>query len=581
VVEIHSINQSQFAWVCAGTVGIAPSVDPAACAFTLFNSTLPFPPGSPPGGDTFARVFSRILAGSGSGQGHYKALTGDVGDPQIARALDAAFGAGGTNTLFAPGTPLVGLVNDGPNDNDEGAPVAGGLDLALAPEQEAFLGCGTFYQIDCDVQGIDLANADASVLLQSFPWFEGTEFNAFWDTTDPTLPQPGTVDAAFDDGPGGGADAPDSRPGEVETGPAGSRFENGTSYVLPGAHYDRAAFAGVLTNAAANGIDVDDWVTTNLGGYDVGVDGSTGCATPAGCRAHPFTGQLFSSEMAVVSWNLLMLAVGLGAQDGPANRAVLDRLQPLALGRCSYRQPQYCTFVSGFASQARNTSSSLRAGGNGRFGRRNFVWASVGDIALRYQKRNILGFSTDFAEDTTKSSWGVEFTWVDDSLTGNGDDYDGLSSVDEYNLTLSVDRPTFINFLNANRTFLLNTQLFTSYIGDYDNQMPREGPWTFLWLFNIQTGYFQDRFLANAVVVFDIGSQSAAFLPSVQYRLTENFSITVGASVFGGRFSPRKMGVNQFSALDEDNLSDTIYFENGVSPVRDLDSFYARIRYTF
>jgi hypothetical protein len=205
----------------------------------------------------------------------------------------------------------------------------------------------------------------------------------------------------------------------------------------------------------------------------------------------------------------------------------------------------------------------------------------VGDVALRYQKRNILGFSTDFAEDTTKSSWGVEFTWVDDSINANGDDYDGLSSVDEYNLTLSVDRPTFINFLNANRTFLLNTQLFTSYIGDYDNQMPREGPWTFLWLFNIQTGYFQDRFLANAVVVFDINSQSAAFLPSVQYRLTENFSITVGASVFGGRFSSRKMPVNQLAAFDEDNLNDTTYFENGVSPARDLDSFYARIRYTF
>jgi hypothetical protein len=285
--------------------------------------------------------------------------------------------------------------------------------------------------------------------------------------------------------------------------------------------------------------------------------------------------------MAIVSWNLLMLAVGLGAADNAANLAVLDRANPLALGRCSYRQPQYCTFVSGFASQARNTSSSIRAGGNSRFGRRNFVWESVGDVALRYQKRNIVGFSMDFAEDTTKSSWGIEFTWVDDSLTANGDDYDAISSVDEYNLTLSVDRPTFINFLNANRTFLLNTQLFTSYIGDYDNQMPREGPWTFLWLFNIQTGYFQDRFLTNAVVAFDISSQSAAFLPSVQYRFTENFSITVGASVFAGRFSSRKMGVNQLSAFDEDNLNDTVYVENGVSPARDLDSFYARIRYTF
>jgi hypothetical protein len=41
------------------------------------------------------------------------------------------------------------------------------------------------------------------------------------------------------------------------------------------------------------------------------------------------------------------------------------------------------------------------------------------------------------------------------------------------------------------------------------------------------------------------------------------------------------MGVNQFSAFDEDNLRSTVYVENGISPVRDLDSFFTRIRYTF
>jgi len=599
VVEIHSINQSLFAWVCSGTVGLAPTVDPAACAFTLFNSA------QPSGVGPFAQVFSSVLAGAAAGQGRYRAVTGDFPPPpsgtSIASALDAAFGAGGTDTLFAPGTPLVPLVNDGANDEDEGAAVAGGLDAFLSLEQEAFFGCGTFYLIDCDVDGIDLANADASVLLQSFPWFEGTKFNPHWDTTNPALPQPGTVDALFNDGPGLGADATDTQPGELETGPAGTRFEEGQALVLPGSRYDPVA---LLTHFSSFGVavdpmaadpvaeverlftevlalDVDPFVLANVQQYDVSVDGTTGCTTPNGCRRQPFTGQLFASETAIASWNLLMLAVGLGAQDDAVSRSVLDRANPLALGRCSYRQPQFCTLVSGLASQARNTRSSIRAGGNGRFGRRNFVWASVGDVALRYQKRNIVGFSMDFAEDVTKSSWGVEFTWVDDSLTADNADYDGISHVDEYNLTISADRPTFINFLNANRTFFLNTQLFTSYIGNYSKDMPRDGPWTFLVLFNINTGYFQDRFLPSAVIVFDVASQSAAFLPSVQYRLTENFSITVGASVFAGRFSSRKMGVNQLSALDEDNLNDTVYVENGISPVRDLDSFYVRIRYTF
>jgi hypothetical protein len=330
-----------------------------------------------------------------------------------------------------------------------------------------------------------------------------------------------------------------------------------------------------VTALQAGGATVSPYLLQHLALYDVDQDGST-----AG-RVHPFTGQPWAGEMAIASWNFLMLATSLGAQDGAIARDILDRNQPLALGRCSFRQPQFCSFVSGLASQSRNTKSSVRAGGTGQYGRRNFVWQSIGDVALRYQKRNILGFSTDFAEDRTKSSWGVEFTWVNDSLTADNDEYDGLSPVDEYNLTISIDRPSFINFLNANRTFLLNAQLFTSYLGGYREGMLREGPWTFLGLLNASTGYFQDRFLVAAILVWDFSSASGAFLPTVQYRLTENFSVTVGASLFTGRFSSREMGVNQLAASDEDNLNDTIYVENGVSPVRDLDNFFFRIRYTF
>ena len=44
--------------------------------------------------------------------------------------------------------------------------------MYLSDQQEALLGCGPFYRTDCDIDGIDLFNAEASVLLQSFPSFE-------------------------------------------------------------------------------------------------------------------------------------------------------------------------------------------------------------------------------------------------------------------------------------------------------------------------------------------------------------------------------------------------------------------------
>jgi hypothetical protein len=253
VIEIHSINQSVFAWVCAGTVGVAPIVDASACAFTLFNSTRNLSGLGPAG-----TVLSSILADSSLGRQRWPAVSGDLlGGPKIANALNAAFGPTGTDTLDIAGdgrvTPLVRLTNNAAAGNEtdvDGLP--GGLDRVLTTEQEALLGCGAFYLTDCDSNGIDLANAAGDALLQSFTWFEGTLFDPNWDAADPTLPQPGTVDAAFNDGPGGGVDAPFSKPGGLETGPVGHRFENGQSYILPGAHYDPTAFTEVLAPATTS-----------------------------------------------------------------------------------------------------------------------------------------------------------------------------------------------------------------------------------------------------------------------------------------------------------------------------------------
>ena len=151
---------------------------------------------------------------------------------------------------------------------------------------------------------------------------------------------------------------------------------------------------------------------------------------------------------------------------------------------------------------------------------------------LRYEKRNVLGFSMDFAEDVTKSSVGIEFTWQEGLPNTNNDTYSGLSEVDEYNLTISVDRPTFINFLNSDRTFFINSQLFMSYIEDYTKGATRPGPWTFLWLIAANTGYFQDRLLVSNTLVYDFRTNSGAWLPTVQYRFSSNFSATVGAAGF-------------------------------------------------
>ena len=189
----------------------------------------------------------------------------------------------------------------------------------------------------------------------------------------------------------------------------------------------------------------------------------------------------------------------------------------------------------------------------------------------------------DFAEDVTKSNWGLEFTWEDDVFEGNNDAFLGYAPVNRYNLTISVDRPTFVNFLNANRTFFINTQWFFQYIEGYRRAFTNNGPFNVLAVLTINTGYFDDRLQPALTLVYDFGSNSAAVIPQVTYRFSSNFSATVGLAVFEGREEPRVDGAlpdgRSRTRTGRDAYKD--FVENGLSAVRDRDEMFLRIRYTF
>src|SRR5690606_38825976 len=193
------------------------------------------------------------------------------------------------------------------------------------------------------------------------------------------------------------------------------------------------------------------------------------------------------------------------------------------------------------------------------------------------------GFSFDFAEDYTKSNWGVEATWIEGQKFTDHDEWDGISESDTINLTVSVDRPTFINFLNQNRTFFFNAQFFFQYITNYKAGFPGNGPFNVLGTFTVQTGYFQDRLLPGVTFVYDRRSNSGAALPSLTYRFTENLSGTVGLNLFFGRFQMVDMPVSGLATVggESGRFAYQEAVENGLAVVRERDEFYLRIRYTF
>ncbi|MDJ0787217.1 MAG: hypothetical protein QNK05_10460 [Myxococcota bacterium] len=579
----HHANQTLFATSCAATLGIA-FPDPTKCGFTVFNS-LEAASETNALAPALSIFFAAILSGQGgapgtdslSGGQFFDGLAGFNSRTYAALSRfpnvliqDGTGGLGEPNPPPLP-TPLVPLSLD-PGDtgmpvNLVGTPFEGEFvetvtaNIALGPfltdAQQALLGCGAFYRTVCDIDGFDLLNMEASAIFQSWVGIDGTYGN--WSTTDASRAQPGTVG--------------------FRGGPVCTRRERGRTFILPGCRGPGDP------------------------GYDPRVDGSASGPAAATSivlsptapfqRVHPFTGQPFRSEMAVLSWNFMMMLVGFsrGEELSPegtrppvllADDDEFDPNFPFRNDACSFAKPQFCSAFRGFWAAIATTRNTVEAGGNGQFGRRDFIWHHGNPVIARFDKHNTLGFSVDFAEDLTKTNWSFEATWVANVALNDADKASGLTNVDLFNLTISVDRPTFINFLNANRTFFFNSQLFIRYTNGYSSGFPSPGPWNFLFTLTGQTGYFQDRLLAGSTFVYDKRSNSGAILPSVTYRFNERFSATVGIALFFGRFEQTPMSVNPIASRNRTGpgaYQDSV--ERGLSVVRHRDEAYLRIRYTF
>ncbi len=596
-LQNHHANIQLFTTICSSTIGFT-DLDPSVCAQSIFNSTSPQPA-------PVTDIVSAILSGSITGSTTCQAFIG-VSCPTVILNRDADDGGSGS-PFFPPIPPFPPMPTD----------FSMTIGNVFSDHQEGLIGCGVYWGTNCDhsheagfsgfpttvIGGLDLLNTEASFIAQAFVGIEGTDDPALlaalgistWQTNLTSLPQPGTVVFAQGDPAQGFPAAPV---------PVCTRFiGGGSTIVLPGCRGIVSTAPGLDGFVGTN----DDVYTgerdlfTNALVYDPRIDGCArsdvdGLAMPGYCMLsnegagarnlmHPFTGQQFRSEGAAFSWNVMMLLAGfscLGEADVSAPEC-FDGSQPMAVGRCSFVTPQFCEVFERIYNVIGVRRNDVRAAGTTRFGRRTFVWHSGGEVVLRYEKRNVLGFSMDFAEDLTKSNWGVEFTWIHDVPRVDNNAFDNISLVDNYNLTISVDRPTFVNFLNANRTLFLNSQWFVQYVDGYSKGFASTGPWNVLATFSVITGYHQDRLLPVLTAVYDFQSQSGALLPSVTYRYNQAFSVTVGLATFWGSTDLVEMPVNEISPAA--NRAGRHAYQNPVenllSQIRDRDEVFLRLRYTF
>jgi len=569
----HHANQQIFAFVCSTTIGFAADLDPTVCAQSVFNSQAP----ASPLPINIASALGTIMTGDESGAFIASNLLSALVPPALA------------GLLGQPDLPFVDLGfidrdGDGLGSDDNPANTFftfAFLDAHLSPEQRALLGCGPFWDQSagdaCETQGIDLLNLEASALTSA------------WIT------QPGVRGSNYLQlsGPAAGTQAYVAEWGRFYC----QRFVKGRGIVvLPGCRAPgESGFSFAIDGDPSTIVATE----TRTGGPTGSlIDPTTGLALD--CPAdgpgvdtgwcdtgNPFTGEPWHSSMDAFSWNFQMLlvlfsAIGLDTPDDALIVTAFDPRTPLALDKCSFAAPQFCSNVSALLSVMGRRRNSTLAGGNSNFGRHDFTWHGGSSNRLKWNKRNVLGFSADFAEDYTKTNWSIETTWIHDIVVADNDSLDGTGEVDNYNLTVSMDRPTFINFLNQNRTFFINTQWFFRYIDGFEESMPMNGPFNVLATLTMFTGFYQDRLNPSLTLVYDFMSESGAVLPSINYRFTESFLVEFGMALFYGKWQSTRMPLNPVS-LGEQVGSGAYrdFSERGLGVVRDRDEVFVRLRKTF
>ena len=185
--------------------------------------------------------------------------------------------------------------------------------------------------------------------------------------------------------------------------------------------------------------------------------------------------------------------------------------------------------------------------------------------------------------------WGIEFTWTSGKPFNTTRAFDGVNTSDEFVLSVSVDRPTFFNFLNPNRSFFLNFQVFFRYLSDFDGSRDNrdgmygsaEGPWSSFMTFFVMTGYFQDRLNPRLILVYDPTTSNGAAIVRVGYRWNDAFSSEIGYRSFFGHPARVERQYFPIVAITSPEQRFVEAFGRGVAPVRNRDSITFKLRYSF
>ena len=156
----------------------------------------------------------------------------------------------------------------------------------------------------------------------------------------------------------------------------------------------------------------------------------------------------------------------------------------------------------------------------------------------------LVGTSADFYIDQIKSAFRVELAFTNGEEFANTAKPRLFSESNVIRWVVGWDRPTYIRFLNPNRTFLLSAQIFGQHILNHEYfESPISGAnigfmdweYNFIGTFLFQGFYMNDRLQPRVIQAYDIRAQAYVVSPGIDWLISNSWRMTFAANLKFGR----------------------------------------------
>lgn len=216
-----------------------------------------------------------------------------------------------------------------------------------------------------------------------------------------------------------------------------------------------------------------------------------------------------------------------------------------------------------------------------------------GQTSIIYDQAHTLGLSFDYFEQYTGTVWRVESSWTLDELVNNTQSADWVSHSNVMRWSIGIDRPTFLKWLNKDRTFFLSMQIFDTWYlehqGDKNTGMFVDEH-NFITTFFFIGNYMRDRLKPTGFVVWEEASNSWVSGLNLEWLMDNHWSIKGGLHTIWGGTNDTTHDTGPFTNFI---TSDTTFRQDpfvtsvlgvgrqGIGAVRDYDEIFFELKYQF